>query len=508
MRHFRFCLLLSSIALVSCTLGPNFKSPAPPSEKNYTDAQQAQRLAANTATLDAKQVLAIGEQLTGQWWTLFHCKALNTLIEQAVQHNPSLQAAQAALKAVQENVIAKQSDLLPAFDATATSTRQKTSGAQFGNPSFGGSQFTLFNTAVKVSYSFDVFGAVQRQIESLDAQAQYQRFELEATFLTLASNISTAAIQEAALRAQIEALETIINQQSEQLAVINQQFELGALAQTAVLAQQSSLAQTRTQLPPLQALLAQTRHQLSRLIGAAPDKALPTFSLADLHLPAQLPLSVPSKLAQQRPDIQAQQALLHAASANIGVAIASAYPDFTINASMSSIATHITDLFIPGSGIWSVSGQLLQPLFHGGQATHKKRQAEALYQQAASNYRDTVLQALQNVADTLSALEFDAASLNAQNSASSSAAASLELTRLQWQAGASSYVALLNAQQSYQQARLGQIKATAARYADTVALFQALGGGWWQRPDLVKTLSANQPPPKPRTWWQRLGDNW
>ncbi|MFZ2726581.1 MAG: efflux transporter outer membrane subunit [Methylococcaceae bacterium] len=502
---------LSAVALLAtaCTVGPDFKRPAALAESTYTDAEQTHRINANSAELENKQAIALGKELNGQWWTLFRCQPLNDLIQHALKHNPNLKAAQAALNAAQEVAVAKKASLLPALDATASGTEQKTSGAMFGNPSFGGSQFTLYNTSVKVSYTLDVFGAIRRQIESQTAQSEYQHFELEATFLTLAGNIATTAIQEAALRAQITALEDIISKQTEQLNVIKQQFEVGAVSQTAVLAQETTLAQTKTQLPPLQAQLAQTRHLLTVLVGEPPNKILPAqFNLADLHLPEQLPLSLPSKLAQQRPDIRAQEALLHVASANIGVATASIYPNFTINASMSSIATDVGDLFIPGSGIWSLGGNLAQPLFHGGEATHKKRAAVALYQQAAENYRATVLQALQSVADTLTALEFDASALTAQNKAADSANASLELTRVQWQAGANSYVALLTAENNYQQTRLSQIKAQAARYADTVALFQSLGGGWWQREDLVKTMTALQPKAEPRKWWQRITDFW
>lgn len=510
MRHIPpFRLLALALLCSACNVGPDFKRPEPPAEKIYTDAAQLQRIADNANALTDRQRIVFDSELQGQWWTLFHCQALNILIQQALQHNPTLQAAQAALTAAEEAVTAKKGALLPALDASANETRQKTSGAQFGNPSFGGSQFTLYNTSVKVSYSLDVFGAIRRQIESLAAQTEYQRFELEATFLTLVSNITTTVIQEASLRAQIAAVENLIAKQNEQLAIVKQQVELGSVAQSAVLAQQSTLAQSRAQLPPLQAQLAQTRHLLTLLIGEAPNKILPAqFTLADLQLPEHLPLTMPSKLTQQRADIRAREALLHAASATIGVVTASAYPDFTINASMSRIATNVADLFISGSGIWSVGGNILQPLFHGGQVTHKKREAMANYQQAAANYRATVLQALQNVADTLSALEFDAATLAAQNTAVDTATASLELTRVQWQAGATNYVALLSAERDVQQSRLGQIKARAARYADTVALFQSLGGGWWQREDLMKTLSARQPKPAPRQWWQRLSDFW
>ena len=288
-------------------------------------------------------------------------------------------------------------------------------------------------------------------------------------------------------------LREIIKAQTRQLDLVKQQFELGGASKVDVLALQSTLEQTRTTLPPLQQQLAQNRHRLTVLAGELPSTELVAqFKLSDLHLPEELPLSLPSKLVQQRPDVRAQEALLHAASAQIGVATARLFPDFTINANVGSIATRVGDLFVPGSAIWSFGGNLLQPVFHGGELIHKRRAALAAYEQAAAQYRSTVLQAFQNVADTLSALEFDAAELKTQDAAVRAALDSLELTRLQYQIGAVSYLSLLNSEHDYQQARIGQIKAQAMRYADTAALFQALGGGWWNRTDLSATLLAEQ----------------
>jgi NodT family efflux transporter outer membrane factor (OMF) lipoprotein len=348
-------------------------------------------------------------------------------------------------------------------------------------------QCSVYNASVKVSYTFDVFGAIHRQIEGYEAQAEYQKYQLEAAFLTLASNIVTTVIQEAALHALIDATEAIIAAQREQLTVIQQQFELGSVSNAPVLAQQAAIEQTRTSIPPLQKQLAHAQHRLAVLVGDLPHSGTETrFTLTDLHLPEQLPLSLPAKLLEQRPDVQAQAAALHAASAQIGVVAASIFPDFTISANVSSIATNAGDLFLPDSLIWGLGANLLQPIFHGGEFTHKKRAAVAAYEQAAAHYHSTVLQAFQNVADSLSALEFDTDELNAQDAAERASYASLELTRSQFQMGAVSYITLLSAQRDYQQIKIGQIKAQALRYADTAALFQALGGGWWNR-DIFST---------------------
>ena len=485
--------IVITMLISGCMLGPDFTSPPSPDAKSYTTGKPSNRITTTSSESGAAQSVTLGKDIQGQWWTLFRSPPLTKLIDQAMKRSPDLQAALSALTEAQENASAKQGSLLPALDLSTKASRQKISGAQFGNPDFPGSVYTLSTVSVQVAYTLDVFGAIRRQIEEFEAQAEYQRFQLEGAFLTLASNVVTTAIQEASLRAQIEATEEIINAQTRQLDLVKQQFELGAASKVDELGLQSTLEQTRTTLPPLQQQLAQTRHRLTLLAGELPSTGLTAqFKLSDLHLPEELPLSLPAKLVQQRPDVRAQEALLHAASAEIGVATARLFPDFTINASVGSIATRVGDLFVPGSAIWSFGGNLLQPVFHGGELIHKQRAALAAYEQAAAQYRSTVLQAFQNVADTLSALEFDAAELKTQDAAVQAARDSLELSRLQYQLGAVSYLSLLNSERDYQQTRIGQINAQASRYADTAALFQALGGGWWNRTNLSASLVAEQ----------------
>jgi NodT family efflux transporter outer membrane factor (OMF) lipoprotein len=499
----RTLLFFAGLLLSGCILGPDFKRPISPDVKSWSTATQAAAIAASSAA--AGQALLTDKDIPGLWWELFRSKPLNALIEQALKQNPGLQAAQATLTAAHEDMQAKTGALLPKLDAALAVKEQKVSGAQFGNPSGGGSIFTLYNASVNVSYTLDVFGGLQRQIEALDAQSEYQRFQLEGAFLTLAGNIVTSVIQEASVRAQIATTEAIIQAYRDQLAIIEQQFDIGSVAKTAVLSQQTLLAQTRTTLPPLHKQLAQIRHRLNVLVGDTPDSArlVAQFTLDDLHLPLQLPLSIPSKLVEQRPDIRAQEAVLHAASAQIGVVAASVFPDFTISANLSSIATTAGNLFMPGTAVWGVGATLLQPLFRGGEFTHKKQAAVATYEQAAADYRSIVLKALQDVADTLSALEYDNAEWQAQDAATRIAAESLELIRSQMYVGAASYLDLLDAERAYQQARLGQLKAQAQRYADTAALFQALGGGWWNRSDLAKKIAAeHRPAPQSTTLFE------
>lgn len=484
--------LSAGLLIISgCTVGPDFVRPAKPGIKAYTEKAEAEQ---------AVKALKLGEELPGQWWTLLRSKALTTLIEQAIKNNPDLQSAYATLVQARENVLSQQGSLWPSLDATGTATRQQVSGAQFGNPNFKGSVFSLYNASLGLSYTLDVFGSLRRQIEGLEAQAEFQRFQLEAAFLTIVSNIVTTAVQEASIRAQIAATEEMIAAQGEQLEVIKQQFELGSTSKTAMLAQQSALQQTKTTLPPLQQQLAQLRSHLKVLVGNFPDSELTArFELDDLTLPSELPLSLPSKLVEQRPDIRAQEAMLHAASAQVGVVIASVFPDFTFNANVSTIATQAGGLFGPGSDVWSMSARLAQPIFHGGQLTHQRKVAKAAYQQAAAQYRGAVLKAFQDVANTLNALHYDADELASQQASEAAAHDTLELTQTQFQVGAVSYLDLLTAQNNYQQARLGQIKARAAQLTDTAGLFLALGGGWWQRPDLPKAIADGLPKPKQPT---------
>ena len=482
-------IFISTLLLSACTLGPDFVRPDSPDTQNYTSGKPLKSV--------GEQSLVMGKEIPAQWWMLFRSTPLAALIDKALKHSPDLQAAQAALTEASEIATAKQSSLFPTVDASFASSRLKTTGAQFGRPDAGGTLFNLDNATIKVSYTLDVFGAVRRQLEGLMAEADYQRFQLEGAFLTLSSNIVTTAIEEAALRDQISTTEELIKARVEQLAIAKQQFESGGTSQVDVLTQQAELEQERTALPPLQKQLMQARHRLTALVGDLPSNDLAAqFTLADLKLPLELPLSIPSKLVAQRPDIRAQEALLHAANAKIGVVAAQMFPDFTISANAGSIATKMGDLFMPGSAIWTTGLNLLQPVFHGGENIHQNHATVAAYEAAAARYRSTVLLAFQNVADSLTALEADASAVKAQTAAEQAALASLELSRTQYQVGAVSYLSLLTAQNTYQQARLGQIKAQAIRLADTAALFQALGGGWWNRADLSRTLAAQQKKPE------------
>jgi NodT family efflux transporter outer membrane factor (OMF) lipoprotein len=483
--------LVLLLGLGACTVGPDFERPAAPTDTGYTP----EPLATQTASVkmrggDAQHFLA-DRDIPGDWWTLFRSRPLNQLIGQALKANPDLDAAQAALRQAQENVYAEQGALFPQASFAFQAEKQRFSGATFGQPN-NTAVFGLVTPQVNISYAIDVWGGTRRQIESLQAQAEYQRFQLEATYLTLTSNVVVAAVQEASLRGQIAATQDIIRDQAQSLKLVRDRFNLGGASQADVLTQEAQLAQTRATLPPLQKQLAQTRNQLAALVGQLPShEAAGTFALDSMRLPNDLPLSLPSQLVEQRPDVRAAEAQLHSASAQIGVATANQLPQFSITGSLGTASNNFTNMFAPGTGVWSIAGGVTQTLFDAGTLLHRKRAAVAAFEQTAAQYRSTVIKACQNVADTLRALQSDADAMVAAAASERSAAASLDLARRQYQLGAIDYLTLLNAQRTWQQARITLVQAEANRYADTAALFQALGGGWWHRSDVAPQVADN-----------------
>jgi NodT family efflux transporter outer membrane factor (OMF) lipoprotein len=486
-------LAVSAAILTGCAVGPNFRQPDAPATTSYTETPLPPETVSAPGAAGVAQHFAPGQDLPAQWWAVFHSEPLDRLVRQAIADSPNLAAAQAALRLARENLAAQTGALLyPGVDGNLGATREKISGAALGQPGAGSTIFSLYNASVNVSYALDVAGGNRRELEALQSLVDYQDYQLEGAHLALTSNIVTAAVREAQLRAQIDATRDIIDAQNKQLDLVRRQFELGAVARLNLVAQQSQAAQTEALLPPLERELAQTRHQLAALAGRLPsDGGIPTFELSALTLPPELPLSVPSALARQRPDIRAAEALLHQASAQIGVATANQYPQITLSGSFGAQASQLHNLFA-GPSVWSIGAGLLQPLFHAGELEAKRRAAVAAYDQAAAQYRQTVLLAFQNVADALRALEADARTLKAQSDAEALARDTLNLTQRQFQLGAANYLALLDAQRQFNLARLAQVQAQAARYADTAALFQALGGGWWNR-DTTNTASGNVP---------------
>jgi NodT family efflux transporter outer membrane factor (OMF) lipoprotein len=417
---------------------------------------------------------------------------LNALIERALKHSPTLEAAQAALRQANENVAAQRGALYPSASATYEAERNKSTLAAFGLPGGGEYLYTLNSATVNVSYTLDAFGGVRRQIEALQAQADHQQFALEASYLTLTANVVTAAIAEASLRAQIAATDDIVRAQRLELDITQRRVTAGGASRSDVLQQTATLQATLASLPPLRSQLAQQRDLLATFVGSLPaDYAGAEFHLDALRLPTDLPVSVPSKFVEQRPDVRQYSALLHAATAQIGVATANLLPQLTLTGNYGGDAARFADMFSPASIVWGIAGSVTQPLFKGGQLVHQRRAAVAAAQEAAANYQATVLTAFQNVADTLYALEGDADALAAEMAAEQAAAGSLELIQAQYKAGGASYLQVLTAEQSYQTAAVALVKARAQRFADTAALFQALGGGWWNRTDVAANSTGS-----------------
>ena len=474
--------LLAS-ALAACAVGPDYRRPDPPAATSYTAGPLPTGTVTAPGVGGGEQRFVSGGEIPARWWELFQSGALDRWIREALANSPSLGAAEAALRRAQEFRRARYGDLLPGVDGSVSASRQKPSGASFGGADRQISPFTLYNASVSVTYNIDLFGRTRRELEAAQAQVDYQGYQLEGARLALTSNIVTAAFQEASLRGQLQATRDILATQEELLALIEKQFELGGIAKTDVLAQRASLAQSRAALPPLEKRLVQTRHLLAVLAGRLPGATedLPEFELEGFHLPEDLPVTLPSSLARQRPDIRSAEEVLHAASARVGVATANLYPQVTLTGQYGTTALRAADLFRPDSVVWGFGAGLLQPIFHGGALRASRRAEIAGFDQAAAQYRETVLQAFRDVADVLRALEFDAMTLKAQSEAEAAARDTLDVAKKQVRFGATSHLSLLIAQRQYHLARVLLVQAQALRFADTAALFQALGGGWWNR---------------------------
>lgn len=491
--YLRAALLLA--VLGGCAVGPDFEAPQAPQTSSYT----ATPLPAQTVTVSGKeektQKITWDAPISRQWWTVFRSKNLSALIDQALRNSPTLHAAQYALQKAKENLNAEVGGFFPSLDAQGSATRQKTSRAAFGvnTPS---PPFNLYNASLNVSYSPDIFGALRRQVEALEAEVDYQKFELEAAYLTMTTTLVTTAIQEASVRAQIQATQELLLSQEKQMDIIRSQFRLGSVSQADILAQETLVAQTRATLPPLMSSRAQTRHALAALAGELPSEAaIPSFTFSDIHLPTDLPVALPASLVQNRPDIKAAEALLHAASAQIGVAKAAMFPQLMLTGNIGDTSGKFHSLFASSSSVWGIGSQLLLPFFRGGAMLAKEDAAQAGYDQAFAQYRQTVLQAFQQVADVLQALVEGAKTHKALEEAEKAAHRALQMTQKQYRLGAVSFLEVLTAERQYQQTHINRIQAEAARYATTATLFQALGGDCFiYRQSLPESVHQENPP--------------
>lgn len=471
-----------ALALSGCMLGPDFHKPCPAPVNKFTSTPlKTTTVKTPSAGLPGKaQQFAYGENIPREWWELYHSDTLNTLIQLGLEHSPTLAAAKATLRQSQENLIAQiGSTMFPTAQLQLTGQRQRFASASLGLAS-GSNIFNVYNASIPVSYTLDVFGGLRRQIEVVAAQVDYQQYETLAAYLTLTSNIVTTTMRIASLEAQIKATKELIHSQSAVLEIVKTQFKLGGIAGLSVLTQQTELGQTEATLPVLESQLSQAKNSLAVLIGSYPSETmLPHFDLEKIHLPQKIPLGVPSNLVQERPDILASEALLHQASAQIGVATANLFPQFTITGTIGYTHPSISHLISSTNEVWNYSGSILTPLFNGGALMAQRRAAIDAYQAAKEQYRQVVLQAFGNVADSLQALSNDAKTLHYQKIAEVAAAKSLKISEEQYKLGGISYINLLIAEQQYQQTKINLVKAEEARYEDTAALFAALGGGWW-----------------------------
>jgi NodT family efflux transporter outer membrane factor (OMF) lipoprotein len=468
---------LAALGLAGCAVGPDFHRPAPPQASSYL-ASPPPAEPSGTEPAAGSPNLLLGSDPPSRWWEGYGSPALDALVAQALRANPTLAAAEAALRQARENAKAQQGVYFPTLQASAAASRNR-NAVQVLSPTLtsGAAIFNLYTPQLSVSFVPDLLGGNRRAVESLNAQAQASADEYDAAYLSLAANVVGAAIQEAGLHAQIDATGQVIAAERESLALMRSQLQLGAIAEADVLAQDTALAALEATLPPLQKGLDQQHDLLAVLCGRLPaDQPAGTLALDQLRMPAQIPLGVPSQLVERRPDVRAAEAQLHAATAAVGVTIANLLPQLSLTAAIGNAATQTADLFSSMTEYWTAGASLSQTLFAGGTLVHRERAARAGLDLAGAQYRVAVLTAFQNVADALRALSADEASVQAGERSVAAATQSLDIARGQYALGAVSYLALLSAEQAYQQAVAGRIAALTSRYVDVAALFQALGG--------------------------------
>jgi NodT family efflux transporter outer membrane factor (OMF) lipoprotein len=486
------------LALSACAVGPDFHAPEAPKVADashpYTPAPLPAMAASGSSPAYVPQRFVDGQDISATWWEAFQSPALNALVRSALAQSPTVVAAQATLRQAEENYRADYgSKVFPSVTGQFSAARERYPIYTDGVPA--GATGNLFSVGLDLSYTLDIVGGNRRELEGVRAAIDYQRFQVEATWLSLTSSVVATAIQEASLRAQLQVTRDVVDNDTKSLKVIAAQVRLGALARGALLQQQTLIAQQQAQIPPLEKALAQTRHQLAVLAGRLPgDDGLPAFDIDSLTLPRELPISVPSVLVRQRPDVRASEALLHEASAQIGVATANLYPQITLSGGIDRQSLKIGRLFDTGTTGWNLAAGLVQPIFNGGSLQAKKRASVAAYDAAQAQYQSTVLNAFLDVANTLRAIDTDADAVTATADAERLANESLSLVERQYQLGAISYLASLDAQRTYLSTRVALVQARAARFTDTAALFQALGGGWWNAPDAVAS-AASAPAP-------------
>jgi len=485
----RFPALGCAVLLAACGVHSDYSAPAAPSDSGYTANGTPAIPSVNAA--GTAQRFALGRDIPAEWWKLFSAPALDDVLNQAVAGNRTLAAATASLRQAHEAVAVAAAGYYPRLDFGASAERERNNFKAVGLTGFPPKEFNVYSLGPTVSYSFSFGGLTPKRVEQAAALEQSQNYQLQAAYLTLTGSAVTEAITIASIRAQIKAVEDILVDDQDNLRLVSDQLKAGAASDLDLESANSQLAADRTLLPPLRQQLDAARHALTVLVGKTPAGwAAPDFDLDQLVLPEELPVSLPSALARQRPDILVAEAQLHAASAAVGVADAALYPNITLSADLLQQFLKPDTIFDPASNIWGVGATLAAPLFHGGELQAQKRGAEDAYQAALDNYEQTVLDSFRQVADLLDGLAHDSELLGAEQTAYQSAAAALRLQRTSYTLGNSTLLQVLDAQRVFQQARIGLARAQAQRYLDTAQLFVAMGGGWWERPPIQAAATA------------------
>jgi len=470
------------LLLSACAVGPDYVRPEPPQVKQYTVTPTPSSLDAGQD--EPAQKFATGKSISAQWWSLYRSQPLQGVMEEVLAQNQTLIAARATLAQVQQALFQARGGYYPQLDLNAAAQRQDTSEAR-GNPA---TTYNLYSVGANVSYRFDLFGGTRRAVEQAGAMLEYQHYQLAAAYLALTGNTVSQAINMASIRQQISAVQDIIAEDERNLQLVNLKFKAGKAAQRDVLSAESQLANDRVELPPLKQQLSVAQHALAVATGHLPGTwTAPAFDMSEFTLPMELPLSIPSALVRQRPDILAAEAKLHASSAAIGVAASQLYPNIEISGTLGNESLSSANLFQASNRFWSLVASLTAPIFHGGELAAQKQAAVFAFQASAADYQQTVLTAFAQVADVLRALAHDAELVGAQKTALDTSQTSLKLQRLSYAAGKSDLLQLLDAERAYQQARLGYVRAQAQRYQDTAQLFVAMGGGWWEAKELAPT---------------------
>lgn len=478
--YFLFSILF--FTLTGCAVGPDFKAPAAPQTQQYENTKLPQKTAAalGNKSADQAQIFNLQARIPEDWWRLFRSEQINGFVKMGLSNNPSLAAARSTLEEAQATLQAETGDLLfPVVDLTGYGSRVRASGLAIGQTD-PNRIFNLYNTVANMTYTLDIFGKNRRTIEGYQAQVDYEQYEWAGAYLSLTSNIVSTSIAIATLQDQIHITEALVRAQTAQLKISHRQYLEGGVSKAMLASQAQQLADAQATLPPLKKALTEQTHALAVLVGRyTSEQAVPHLSLDTLRLPTDLPLSLPSQMVQQRPDVQAATALLHVASANIGVATANLLPDITLSAQYGWLSQTSSQLFSKANNIWNAEAGFAQPAFHAGALWYARKATLAAYQTARYNYQQTVLNAFADVANALTAVSRDAETYQKDVLAEKAVSAQYTIAKNSYRVGGTTYLAVLDAEIAYRESELTLIKAKAARYADTVALYQSLGGGWW-----------------------------